>query len=286
MKAAYFLFIVISVLVLTDCKESEKYKTDKSGLQYKFIHRDTEEKKIQTGNILALKLKYYNRKDSLLFNSEELPADFRVKVTDADKDGLIQNALKMMCVGDSASFLIRADNFFKKTKKDSVPGFISPEDFLRFEIKVVGIVSEEQINKEYKQFLIKKELEERQILNEYLSAENIKEKPTSSGIYIIKLKKGNGKKAAKGNKVTINFTGKYINGKVFDSSIDKGIPLTFVLGGKFVIPAWNEAIQTMREGDKIKLIAPSKTAYGKKGLKGYVPPFTTLVYEIKLLKVN
>ncbi len=286
MKAAYFLFIVIFVFVLTDCKESEKYKTDKSGLKYRFIHRDTEEKKIQTSNILALKLKYYNQKDSLLFNSEELPADFRVKVTDADKDGLIQNALKMMCVGDSASFLIRADNFFKKTKKDSIPGFISPEDFLRFEIKVVGIISEKQIKKEYKQFLIKKELEERQILNEYLSAENIKEKPTVSGIYIIKLKNGNGKKAVTGSRVTINFTGRYINGKVFDSSIDKGIPLTFVLGDKFVIPAWNEAIQTMREGDKIKLIAPSKTAYGERGLKNYVPPFTTLVYEIKLLKVN
>ncbi len=281
-----FLLSLLIVSVLFSCKNENKYREDSSGFSYKIIFRNPEGKVVKDGDVLTLKLKYYTLSDSLLFDSDKLPAKFRVQVSNAEEDGMMQDALKMLKTGDSASFIIPAKDFYLKTKRDSIPDFIFPDEKLRFEVKIVNIVSEHQLNKEFKQYVLKKEAEEKQILEEYIAVENIKEKPTSSGIYIIKLKNGKGKKAHKGTAVTVNFTGMYINGKVFDSSIDKGKPITFILGDENVIPAWNEAIETMREGDKIKLIAPSNTAYGQRGLEDYVPPFTTLIYEIKLLNVK
>ena len=281
----FFSFIFIG-FVFFSCKNENNYLKNPGGFEYKFVSKNPGGAEILKGNIVTLKLKYYNEADSLLFNSDDLPAKFRVQIGEAKTDGIIQDALKMLKTGDSASFLIPAENFYRKTKRDTIPDFILPNEKLRFEVKIVNIVSEHQLNTEYKQYLLKKEAEEQQILNEYLSAENITQKPTSSGIYIIKLKNGRGKKAEIGKTVTINFTGRYSNGKIFDSSINKAEPVNFVLGDEHVIPAWNEAIAGMRVGDKIKLIAPSKTAYGESGLKDYVPPFMTLIYEIKLLNVK
>ncbi|MCF6184253.1 MAG: FKBP-type peptidyl-prolyl cis-trans isomerase [Bacteroidales bacterium] len=286
MRIKWFSVFLAFLLVFISCKNEKRYKKSKLGFQYKFYFENPKGVKPDEGSIITLKLKYFNHSDSLLFNSDELSAKFRVQTGNAEGGGIMQNALKMMKTGDSASFLIPASDFYLKTKHDSIPNFILPGEMLRFEIKIVDIVSKQQLNKEYKQFMLKKEAEEKRILDDYLSAENIKEKPTAGGIYIIKISKGNGKKAEYGKKVTIQFTGSYINGKIFDSSIDKGKPLTFVLGDEHVIPAWNKAIAGMRVGDKIKLIAPSKTAYGKTGLKDYVPPFTTLIYEIKLLSIK
>ena len=281
-----FFFLFVSVFILFSCKNENNYKNDSTGFKYRIITENPEGIAVIKGNILNLKLKYFTQTDSLLFNSENLFSKFRVQVSDADEDGMMQDALKKLKTGDSASFIIPAENFYRKTKRDSIPSFIVPDENLRFEVKIIDIVSEHQLNKEYKQYMLKKEAEEKQILKEYITAENITQKPTVSGIYIIKLKTGKGYKAEIGKKVTINFTGSFINGKIFDSSIDKGKPVTFILGNEHVIPAWNEAIQSMKVGDKIKLIAPSETAYGQEGLQNYVPPFSTLIYEIKLLNVK
>jgi len=281
-----FFFLFVSVFILFSCKNENNYKKDPNGFRYKIITKNHEGTAVNKGNILTLKLKYFTQSDSLLFNSENLSSKFRVQVSDAGEDGMMQDALKKLNTGDSASFIIPAENFYRKTKRDSIPSFIFPDENLRFEVKIVDIVSEHQLNKEYKQYMLKKEAEEKQILKEYITVENITQKPTVSGIYIIKLKTGKGNKAEMGKKITINFTGTFINGKVFDSSIDKGKPVTFILGDEHVIPAWNEAIRNMKVGDKIKLIAPSETAYGQEGLQNYVPPFSTLIYEIKLLNVK
>ncbi len=292
MKTDYFnirSFIIPAIILIAStlsCKQSQSYKKSDKGFEYIIRKQNKTGKTVKENNILEIKLKYYNSSDSLLFNSADLDGKFRIQVGKSDKDGIFQDAVKMLKTGDSASFLIPADNFYKKTLKDSVPKFIHQNEKLRFEIKIKKIITEEQLKKEYEQYLLKKEAEERQILKEYLTAENITQKPEKSGIYIIKLQNGKGKKADTGKIVTINFVGKYINGKVFDSSIAKNKPLTFKLGNPYAIPAWNEAIKTMREGEKIRLIAPSKTAYGAEGLKNYVPPFTTLIYDIKLLKVK
>ena len=110
---------------------------------------------------------------------------------------------------------------------------------------------------------------------------------SQSGLGYIETKKGNGAKAEKGKKVTVNYTGKLMaNGKVFDSSIPRGKPFTFTLGQGQVIPGWDEGIGMMKVGGKATLLIPSHLAYGPRGAGGVIPPFANLVFDVELLSVE
>lgn len=107
---------------------------------------------------------------------------------------------------------------------------------------------------------------------------------TASGLQYSALKLGNGKTPKATSRVTVHYTGKLINGRVFDSSVQRGQPATF--GVSEVIRGWTEALQLMREGDKWLLYIPYYLAYGENGAGGDIPPFATLIFEVELLHVK
>ncbi len=106
---------------------------------------------------------------------------------------------------------------------------------------------------------------------------------TPSGLQYIVLKKGNGPKPKMTDKVTVNYKGTFINGKVFDSSYKRRKPATLSVNG--VIKGWTEALKMMRAGSKWKLFVPSNLAYGTRG-SGPIPPNKTLIFEIELLSIK
>ena len=97
---------------------------------------------------------------------------------------------------------------------------------------------------------------------------------------------GNGDDAVSGKKVTVNYKGTIEDGEVFDSSYDRGVPFTFNLGAKEVIRGWDEGVSGMKVGGKRKLTIPSSLGYGEQGIPGAIPPNSTLVFEVELLKVE
>tara|TARA_E500000178_G_C17021821_1_gene756008 strand:- start:128 stop:799 length:672 start_codon:yes stop_codon:yes gene_type:complete len=105
---------------------------------------------------------------------------------------------------------------------------------------------------------------------------------TSSGLQYRIIKEGNGPKPTKNDKVTTHYVGKFIDGKVFDSSVDRGEPTTFPVTG--VIPGWVEALQLMPVGSKWELYIPQDLAYGARG-QGPIPPYSVLIFEIELLEI-
>lgn len=107
---------------------------------------------------------------------------------------------------------------------------------------------------------------------------------TASGLQYRALKLGNGKTPKATSRVTVHYTGKLINGKVFDSSVQRGQPTSF--GVSQVIGGWTEALQLMREGDKWLLYIPHDLAYGAGGAGGDIPPFATLIFEVELITVK
>lgn len=107
---------------------------------------------------------------------------------------------------------------------------------------------------------------------------------TSSGLQYKVLTKGTGKMPTTNSNVTVHYTGKLINGTVFDSSVERGQPANF--GVTQVIAGWTEALQLMHEGDKWMLVIPSELAYGERGAGGQIPPHSTLIFEVELIKVN
>ncbi len=109
-------------------------------------------------------------------------------------------------------------------------------------------------------------------------------KETASGLQYEVVKSGNGKTPGPNDQVTVHYTGKLLDGTVFDSSIQSGKPATF--GVSQVIPGWTEALQLMKEGDKFILYIPDELAYGERGAGGRIPPYSPLIFEVELIKVN
>lgn len=106
---------------------------------------------------------------------------------------------------------------------------------------------------------------------------------TKSGLKYRKVKEGNGKHPVATDKVKVHYTGTLIDGKKFDSSIDRGEPLTFPLNQ--VIPGWTEGLQLMDEGSKYILYIPYNLGYGTRDM-GDIPAGSTLIFEVELLEIN
>lgn len=107
---------------------------------------------------------------------------------------------------------------------------------------------------------------------------------TPSGLQYEVIEEGKGPRPAAGDSVTVHYTGKLIDGTVFDSSEERGEPATF--GVSQVIPGWVEALQLMNEGSRWRLFIPSALAYGPQGAGGVIGPNQTLIFDVQLIKVN
>lgn len=118
-------------------------------------------------------------------------------------------------------------------------------------------------------------------------AENAKKagiKTTASGLQYEVVKEGNGPHPKATDVVTVHYKGTLINGETFDSSYDRGQPISFPLNQ--VIPGWTEGVQLMTVGSKYKLYIPGKLAYGPQGSGGKIGPNETLIFEVELLGIK
>lgn len=108
-------------------------------------------------------------------------------------------------------------------------------------------------------------------------------KTTASGLQYEVLQEGTGATPDAGDQVMVHYTGKLIDGTVFDSSVERGEPATF--GVTQVIPGWVEALQLMKAGSKWRLFIPSNLAYGPNGAGGVIGPNATLIFDVELIQV-
>ncbi|MBC7745459.1 MAG: FKBP-type peptidyl-prolyl cis-trans isomerase [Flavobacterium sp.] len=151
-------------------------------------------------------------------------------------------------------------------------------------------ISQEQAQKVITLFMSSREEENSKTIiaegDKYL-AEN-KTKPgvvtTNSGLQYIILKMADGRKPKPDAEVTVHYKGTLLNGKQFDSSYDRGEPLSLQLSK--VIPGWSEGVQLMQEGSKYKFFVPWKLGYGPQGAGGDIPPYSVLIFEIELLNAG
>ena len=279
------LCLLISV---TSCNRFPGYKSTGTGLYYKTIVKGTGNK-VQPGDIIHPRLAYYIH-DSLLFSTDSLPMPAVDQVHESLFSGDIYEAFAMMHVGDSMSFMISADSTFtKQFKVNELPKFIKPGDFLRWEVVIDDAVAEEV-------FLQEKQKEEQRIMEEqavlaqqskdefaaWLAANGVKAEPRESGLIYVCTKKGKGPKPGYKQSVKVHYTGKFIDGTVFDSSVERGEPIQFTLGVGQVIKGWDEGIALMSKGEKGILYIPFDLAYGT-SQRGPIPAFSNLIFEVELV---
>ena len=141
---------------------------------------------------------------------------------------------------------------------------------------------------QFGQLVEDRDIEEQRKLQAYLDTNKTKYSVLKNGMYYIQLKQGKGTCACTGDVLKINYKGYFLDGRQFESTYDRGQPLEFTFGEQGqVIKGLEKAISLMNEGEKAKFIIPSQLAYGGEGSStGIVPPYTTVIYEIELVKLN
>lgn len=261
------------------------FKKNEQGLIYKYHNHGTGEATPKEGDFVTLSMSYTDG-DTVLFDSKKLGYPMKLPMIKSTFKGDVYDGLSMMKVGDSVSIMCNADSVFLKLfRMPSVPPDMDSVKYIYFNMGLSNIQSAEQIQQE-KEAETKALLEKEALLrNEYLTANYPDAVATESGLYLISVNKGKGKKAEAGKKVKVHYTGKFLDGSVFDSSVERGEPIEFTLGQGQVIKGWDEGIGTMQVGDKAILVIPSDLAYGPGG-RGSIPPSSTLVFEVELIDVN
>ena len=109
------------------------------------------------------------------------------------------------------------------------------------------------------------------------------ERTLAGGLKVTDIKVGSGPMAESGSTVAVHYTGWLTDGTKFDSSLDRGQPISFAIGSGQVIRGWDEGLKGMRVGGKRKLTIPSALAYGAEGRPPVIPPDATLVFEVELM---
>ena len=270
---------IATVFAMGSCSKYKGFKKDKTGFYYQFhgdIH-DTADQP-QTGDLVGI-LMSMRAGDSLL-----IPMMPNQVIMDSIYEGDLFAALRMMHVGDSATFIFDGKKFFDNMMN---PGqeYEFGEEPLYFDVKLLGLMKKEEVQKAQAEF--EAQLNERQSLeageiDEYLQ-EHPGMKKMETGVYLKSIKKGTGDKVEPLQSVKVHYTGRFVDGTVFDSSVERDTPFEFTVGAGQVIPGWDATVAGMKVGDKVTVLIPSDLAYGE-GTRG-IPPYTPLVFDIELLEV-
>ncbi len=274
--------IVTFVIVSCDTSEFSGFKETDSGLLYK-IHENKKGSRAQAGDYLTVEMSYYTNSDSLLFDSKG--QTFPLRLEEPIFAGDINEAFSLLGNGDSATFVIRADSFLiKNAKLNTLPAFVTDESKVIFHVRVHNIQTLEELEAEEKRKIqLAKDQEAQKILN-FVQTQNISVSPEESGLYIITNKIGSGRKPKTGEMVVVHYIGKFLDGTKFDSSYDRNKPIEFKIGYGQVINGWDLGIAEMRMGEEATFIIPSHLGYGSG--RGEIPPFTPLLFEVKLIDIK
>ncbi|NWJ50719.1 MAG: FKBP-type peptidyl-prolyl cis-trans isomerase [Bacteroidetes bacterium] len=275
--------IVVGIAMIAFSSCTSKYpgfKKTKTGLYYKFHVENKDSSKAQKDEILSLRLKY-SYKDSTIFDSK---GEMMIPLNVSESKGDIFEGLAMMHTGDSASFIINADSFFIKTAKmPQRPPFIDSNSTLKFEVKLLSHRTKEALEK----FLAKKRqdamVKEPSRIEKYLKAKGITVTPTTSGLYFIEDTKGKGAKPGPKDYVKVHYSVSTIEGKVFYSSFKNPEPHLMQMDGQLETQGLKEGLSLMTKGSKVRLIVPSKLAFGQGN--NSVEPYTPLLYEVQLVDI-
>lgn len=280
---------ILLTIVFAQCSRKSEYPgytKAQSGYFYKLFKIGDDTAKCRFNDYVTIDISYRTMKDSAFFKGRR-----KFQITRQNFSGSIDECLTMLAKDDSASFIISAADFFKRTLSSNLPKFLNEADRMKIDVMVVDIQTPQQYANEKQAFL--RWIDdfgdyEKTILKQFLDSSKMKVSPTSNGMYHLVLTPGNGKGVQLGDTVVVHYEGKFLNGKFFDSTRQRQEAFQFVYGQQWqVIKGMEDAIGMMHAGEKSVFIMPSELAFGQSGSStGIIPPFTSLIFEVELVSVN
>lgn len=275
----YTLSVVLMILIA--CNRKSEYSKTSSGLQYRFIENKNG-KSAKIGDYMRMHLLYKNERDSVLYDSKVIGDAFVLQLTQPGFIGGLEEGFAMMSEGDSAHFIVSADSMFEKTFRQKLPAVLKKGEKLKFEIRMKKLMNETEFNGKPVSESIKEELS---LIKRYLEDNQTDVAPVREGIYYIQLKEGKGSLIQPGDSVEIKYTGRFLDGQVFDGSqMAGGSALRYRVGDGRRLLAWEQAVTSMKAGGISRLVLSSSNAYGASGA-GPIPPNTPVIYDIEVIRV-
>jgi FKBP-type peptidyl-prolyl cis-trans isomerase len=284
----------ISAISFTACNSSDWQKT-KTGLEYRILTDKKEGKGASMSDYVKVNLRIYysekGKKDTLLQDVYKMngnqPIEIPVNVPLSFKSDW-PSGLNLLTPGDSVIFRTPVDTILK-IAQGQLPPFMKKGGYILYSVVLVSVRNGDAMKQEQEQKSASQQGNDDAAIQEYLNKNNIQATKTESGLYYTIDKEGSGSPLKVGQEIVMNYTGKTMDGKAFDSNIDPQFqhvqPFTFKLGAHEVIPGWDEGIALLKKGSKARLFIPSGLAYGSQDRPG-LPANSILLFDVEVVDVK
>ncbi|PAW92126.1 hypothetical protein CKK33_00890 [Mucilaginibacter sp. MD40] len=296
------MIMAVAALGFAGCKSG--FKQADGGLLYN-IRTDKSGPNIKPGDFASINLILKNEADSVIGSTYDLGRPAPLVYQKSPNKGDITSIFPMLSEGDSATIKVNIDSMFKKGAPKP-PGFKGK--YIVYEIKVEKVIPRGSTTdpvfqahisdyfKALKEAAAKKEPAEMQ---KFVADKKLNVTKTASGLEYQITKPGSGPNIVAGDTAVINYTGRLLNGKVFDSSIKEDAkqaktydarreykPIKVKVGEGSVIRGWDEGLLLLNKGAKATFVIPSELGYGEQGIgNGIIPSFAPLTFDIEIVNI-
>jgi FKBP-type peptidyl-prolyl cis-trans isomerase len=292
----YLLLPLFAALTLGANAQSALQHTPK-GVSYQIFTSNTGEK-IKLNDVITFQFVQKTDNDSVLYSSFKANHPVQTQIQPSQNIGDLMDIFPLLTVNDSAQVKVPTDSVFKG-HEESRPPFFPKGSYLTYILKIEKVQSLNDAIAEKNAAIEKMKSGEAVAANNYVAEHKLTAVTTTSGLKYIVTQPSIKRKPLAGDTVLVNYTGRILNGKVFDSSIaadakSAGLaqpgrtyePISVVLGQGQVIPGWDEGLLLLHEGSKATFIIPSSLAYGEKGAGQDIGPYSTLLFDVEIVKVK
>lgn len=304
----YLLIVAALATALSASAQTEMQRTP-GGTQFQLLTHNTGDR-IKVNDVLTFDFIQKTDKDSVLmssYDSKQLAQAQCVdpkSVTDYVASNLME-ILPLATVNDSLLIKFPTDSIFKG-HDDQRPAFFPKGSSLVFLLKIKRVQSLADAKAEHEAELAKvqaglSKMKTADSLNaiQYIADHKLALKTTASGLKYVITQPSVKAKPLAGDTLLVNYTGRTLDDKVFDSSVESVAkqanlnqpgrtyePIEFVVGSGGIIPGWDEGLRLVGEGGKATLVIPPALAYGEQGAGEAIKPYSTLVFDVELVKIK
>ncbi len=294
------MFLALAAIGLASCNGG--FNKLNGGLLYKIVD-DKSGPSIKEGDFMSFNFIIKNDADSVMQTSYDGGSAIQKVMTKPENKGDVFSAFPMLSEGDSAIIKVNIDSLTKgKPRQPGLKG-----KYVVFIIKMEKVIAKGNLSDQVfqgrceaymKSLADAAKAKEPIAIKKYIADNKLKVTTTATGLNYVINTEGTGPKAVVGDTVVVNYVGKFVTGKVFDTDIKaeaiKGKlpinpmnpykPIRFAIGTQGMIAAWNEGFQLFSKGTKAIMVAPSSLAYGDRA-SGIMQPYTPLVFDVEVVDI-